>query len=35
MTAWLHQEVAISEDELIEQLVDMLLAHGPAGSAQR
>lgn len=35
VTAWLHQEVAISEDELIEQLVDMLLAHGPAGSAQR
>lgn len=35
VTAWLHQEVAISEDELIEQLVDMLLAHGPAGSGQR
>lgn len=35
VTAWLHREVAISEDELIEQLITMLLAHGPSGSVQR
>jgi len=34
VTAWLHRDVEVSEDELIEQLVDMLLAHGPEGSAQ-
>lgn len=35
VTAWLHRDVEVGEDELIEQLVDMLLAHGPEGSAQR
>lgn len=35
VSAWLHGDVVVGEDELIEQLVDMLLAHGPAGSAQR
>ncbi|MBB4855953.1 AcrR family transcriptional regulator [Mycobacteroides chelonae] len=35
VSAWLHGDVAVDEGELVEQLVDMLLAHGPAGSAQR
>lgn len=34
VAAWLHQDVAVGEDELIEQLVEMLLAHGPERSAQ-
>ncbi|MUM18925.1 TetR family transcriptional regulator [Mycobacterium sp. CBMA 623] len=33
VAAWLHGDVAVSEETLIDQLVEMLLAHGPERSA--
>ncbi len=35
VAAWLNQDIAGTEETLIDQLVDMLLAHGPARSTQR
>lgn len=35
VAAWLNQDVSVSEETLIDQLVEMLLAHGPERSSRR